>query len=101
MKRLLLLQANAKVSLLIIDELRICTSLTDWRRAIVRDFLATYERGAPSSHQPAVPGMDIGPLSEASHRRAARPLTHYVHLEMNAESYGLKQSRARRKIKTD
>ena len=48
--------------------------------------------------EPALPGMDLGVRQRAPHRRAARPHRPSCHiLEMNGESYRLKQSRSRRR----
>ena len=66
-------------------------------------FSQRYERASTlvTSNLP-IRGMDRGLRLRTAHRRSARPLTHHVHiLEMNGDSYRLKQSRRKRNPPSD
>jgi DNA replication protein DnaC len=103
-KRLLRLQAQlAKVSLLIVDELGYVPLSQTGGELLFETFSQRYERGATivTSNLPFQEWTSVF-SSERLIGALLDRLTHHVHiLEMNAESYRLRQSRARRKIKTD
>ena len=64
-------------------------------RTALRDIQPALRAGLhPDHHQPALRRMDRGVRLRTSHRSAAGPAHHHVHiLEMNGESYRLKRSR--------
>ena len=103
-KRLLRLQAQlAKASLLIIDELGYVPLSQTGSELLFETFSQRYERGATivTSNLPFQEWTSVFSSERLTGALLDR-LTHHVHiLEMNAESYRLKQSRTRRKTKTD
>ena len=98
-KRLLRLQAQlAKVSLLIVDELGYVLSQTG-SELLFDVFSRRYENGATivTSNLPFQEWTSVF-ASERLTGALLDRITHHVHiLEMNAESYRLKQSRSRRR----
>lgn len=103
-KRLLRLQAQlAKVSLLIIDELGYVPLSQTGSELLFEVFSQRYERGATivTSNLPFQEWTSVF-ASERLTGALLDRITHHVHiLEMNAESYRLKQSRTRKTAKAD
>ena len=103
-KRLLRLQAQlAKVSLLIIDELGYVPLSQTGSELLFEVFSQRYERGATivTSNLPFQEWTSVF-ASERLTGALLDRITHHVHiLEMNAESYRLKQSRTRYTAKAD
>jgi DNA replication protein DnaC len=103
-KRLLRLQAQlAKVSLLIIDELGYVPLSQTGSELLFEVFSQRYERGATivTSNLPFQEWTSVF-ASERLTGALLDRITHHVHiLEMNAESYRLKQSRTRHTAKAD
>ena len=99
-KRLPNLQAQMQtVKLLIIDELGYVPLSQIGAELLFEVFSKRYEPGLDHRHlEPALRGTDVRVPVRASDRRAPGSAHHYVHiLEMNGESYRLKQSTGRRK----
>lgn len=103
-KRLLRLQAQlAKVSLLIVDELGYVPLSQTGSELLFEVFSQRYERGATivTSNLPFQEWTSVF-ASERLTGALLDRITHHVHiLEMNAESYRLKQSRTRKTAKAD
>jgi DNA replication protein DnaC len=101
-KRLLRLQAQlAKVSLLIVDELGYVPLSQTGSELLFEVFSQRYERGATivTSNLPFQEWTSVF-ASERLTGALLDRITHHVHiLEMNAESYRLKQSRSRQRAK--
>ena len=103
-KRLLRLQAQlAKVSLLIVDELGYVPLSPTGSELLFEVFSQRYERGATivTSNLPFQEWTSVF-ASERLTGALLDRITHHVHiLEMNAESYRLKQSRTRKTARAD
>ena len=103
-KRLLRLQAQlAKVSLLIVDELGYVPLSQTGSELLFEVFSQRYERGATivTSNLPFQEWTSVF-ASERLTGALLDRITHHVHiLEMNAESYRLKQSRTRKTARAD
>jgi DNA replication protein DnaC len=103
-KRLLRLQAQmAKVSLLIVDELGYVPLSQTGSELLFEVFSQRYERGATivTSNLPFQEWTSVF-ASERLTGALLDRITHHVHiLEMNAESYRLKQSRTRKTAEAD
>jgi len=103
-KRLLRLQAQlAKVSLPIVDELGYVPLSQTGSELLFEVFSQRYERGATivTSNLPFQEWTSVF-ASERLTGALLDRITHHVHiLEMNAESYSLKQSRTRKTAKAD
>lgn len=102
-KRLLRLQAQlARVGLLIVDELGYVPLSQSGSELLFEVFSQRYERGATilTSNLPFQEWTTVF-ASERLTGALLDRITHHVHiLEMNGESYRLKQSRSRQRIKT-
>ena len=93
----------ASYELLIVDELEYVPLSKSGAELLFETFSQALRTRLNAGHQQsAIRGMDRGLRFGTAHRRSARPHHPYVHiLEMNGDSYRLKQSRRKRNPPAD